>query len=69
VLDVMESVDWHAALDMFDVLGVEQCLVFGVESVGALRLSAESRPILCALRLGQYGGRTAYAALVRQASQ
>ncbi|WP_250481775.1 hypothetical protein [Caballeronia sp. NCTM5] len=51
VLDVMASVKrrptekqyqagWTAALDLFDVMGVEQCLVFGVESLNALRLAS-----------------------------
>ncbi|WP_408123230.1 cyclic-phosphate processing receiver domain-containing protein [Caballeronia grimmiae] len=51
VLDVMKSVNqrpteaqyqegWSATLDLFDMLGVEQCLVFGVESVSALRLAS-----------------------------
>ncbi|MDR5748800.1 hypothetical protein QCE73_37095 [Caballeronia sp. LZ029] len=51
VLDFMKSVKrrpteeqyqagWTAALDLFDVMGVEQCLVFGVESLNALRLAS-----------------------------
>jgi hypothetical protein len=51
VLDAMKSADhrptheqycegWSTTLDLFDVLGVEQCLIFGVESVDALRLAA-----------------------------
>ncbi|VXC51142.1 conserved hypothetical protein [Burkholderia sp. 8Y] len=74
VLDVMESVDerptqsqyqsgWDAALDLFDVLGVEQCLVFGVESVGALRLTAGGRQLHCSVarhptKIGRFCART-----------
>ncbi|MFM0324910.1 hypothetical protein [Caballeronia glebae] len=58
VLDAMDSVEqrptqlqyqrgWDTAMDIFDVLGVEQCLVFGVESVSALRLSAGGRELPC----------------------
>jgi hypothetical protein len=38
---------WDAAMDLFDLLSVEQCLVFGVESVGALRLAAGRSGLNC----------------------
>jgi hypothetical protein len=37
------------ALDLFDLLSVEQCLVFGVESVGALWLAAGRGGLNCNL--------------------
>ncbi|GJH29264.1 hypothetical protein [Caballeronia novacaledonica] len=41
---------WAAALDLFDVLGIEQCLVFGVESASVLRLIAGRNGISCKVR-------------------
>ncbi|MGY6121586.1 hypothetical protein ACW9YQ_14665 (plasmid) [Paraburkholderia strydomiana] len=61
VLDAMQTVKhrpsqdqyqkgWDAALDLFDVLGVEQCLVFGVESISSLRLASSARELHCLIR-------------------
>ncbi|MFL9913951.1 hypothetical protein PQR75_00785 [Paraburkholderia fungorum] len=61
VLDAMKSAKhrpkpeqyetgWHAALDLFDLLGIEQCLVFGVESINGLRSAAREGKLTCSIK-------------------
>ncbi|MFT4503197.1 hypothetical protein [Caballeronia sp. 15711] len=61
VLDEMKSVNhrpkqeqyqtgWNAALELFDALAIEQCLVFGVESVSALRLTSSESELNCGVK-------------------
>ncbi|SAK82105.1 hypothetical protein AWB79_05430 [Caballeronia hypogeia] len=75
VLEAMESVKhrpeekqyqkgWTAALDLFDVMSVEQCLVFGVESLNALRLASREEKLRCSgerhpTKVGRFCARSA----------
>ncbi|SAK48735.1 hypothetical protein AWB80_01260 [Caballeronia pedi] len=76
VLDVMETVKrrptekqyqagWTAALDLFDVMGVEQCLVFGVESINSLRAAASAEKLRYSVerhptKVGRFCARSAF---------